>query len=109
MGYWNESISIKTTLEGRNFYETHHLDCRMDEQVPILRHHCRLKMGGRLAVCVPIADTHYKTLLQFLRLGIDMLYAFCFELTALSPQVFGPEATMTGICKQAIECIMSAA
>jgi hypothetical protein len=24
-------------------------------------------------------------------------------------QVYGPEATMTGICKQAIECIMAAA
>lgn len=31
----------------------------------------------------------------------------CLEILCL--QVYGPEATMTGICKQAIDCIMSAA
>lgn len=57
------SISIegkpKDHQEGRNFHEMLHLDFTMDEQIPILRHYFRLKMIGRLAVCVAIADTHY--------------------------------------------------
>lgn len=32
---------------------------------------------------------------------------FCLNNPSL--QVYGPEATMTGICKQAIECVMAAA
>lgn len=51
--------SISKKRKPKDFYEMLHLDSRMDEQIPILRQYSRLRMSGRLAVCVAIEDTLY--------------------------------------------------
>ncbi|XWS58055.1 hypothetical protein CRYUN_Cryun08bG0002300 [Craigia yunnanensis] len=57
--------------------------------------------AARMHIYVPRGGPNYQT-------GLSRMRTLGEEL-GVPLEVYGPEATMTGICKQAIDCIMSEA
>ena len=64
-------------------------------------------LGEELGVPLEVSDKT-ETFTSFYRI-VDKLCILRFFAFVTGLQVYGPEATMTGICKQAIDCVMATA